>query len=219
MFTTLRRLAIASQSQSNDFLQRFAADRSATVAMVFALLVIPVTAVLGLAVNLGRVYKVISHTQSALDSAALAAGRVAQVETSEPLAKASAAASAYFDEARPLDVLGATLQFSPNTAQTRFTVTATTWVKTPFRPAAEGPHHPSRQTARRCRGAWLGRTLDKRLVELQPLRLEHDRKAAALGNSSEANLMAAPRVRKRPALRPVVSRMTHTPAELRPSKK
>src|SRR5262249_24893377 len=40
-----------------------------------------------------------------------------------------------------------------------------------------------------------------------------------LGLSSRAYLMAASRVRKSPARRPVVSRMTHVPRELTPSKK
>ena len=69
--------------------------------MTFGLLVIPLTAFIGLAVDFGKVYSVNSHTQSALDAAALAAGRVAQVETSDVINKASAAASAYFNQAKP----------------------------------------------------------------------------------------------------------------------
>ena len=56
---------------------------------------------IGLAVDFGRVYSVKSHTQSALDAAALAAGRVAQVETTDTVTKASAAATAYFNQAKP----------------------------------------------------------------------------------------------------------------------
>ena len=113
-------------------LRRLQRDRSGTVGMMFGLLVIPLTAVVGLAVDYGRVYAVKSHTQAALDAAALAAGRVAQVEKTDTINKASAAATAYFNEAKPTSVISSTLQFSPSAQQTEFTVTATSWVRTPF---------------------------------------------------------------------------------------
>lgn len=112
--------------------RRLAADRSGTIAMMFALLIIPLTATLGLAIDLGRIYSVKAHTQAALDSAALAAGRVGQIEKVDTVNKASAAATAYFNQAKPTDVLSTTLEFSPNSTQTEFKVTATSWVKTPF---------------------------------------------------------------------------------------
>jgi Flp pilus assembly protein TadG len=112
--------------------QRFARDRSGAVAMIFGLMLIPMAAMIGLAVDFGRVYAVNSSTQVALDSAALAAGRVAQVETTGILDKASAAATAFFNQTKPKNVVSSTLQFSPNATQTAFTVTATTWVRTPF---------------------------------------------------------------------------------------
>ena len=59
--------------------QRLRRDQSGNVAMLFGLLVIPLAVSIGLAVDFGRVYNVRSQTQSALDAAALAAGRVAQV--------------------------------------------------------------------------------------------------------------------------------------------
>ena len=111
---------------------RFCRDRSGTVAMIFALSVIPLAAIVGLAVDFGRVYAVKSQTQSALDAAALAAGRVAQVEKTDTLNKASNTASAYFDKAKPAGVVTSTLQFAPNGGLTEFTVTATSWVRTPF---------------------------------------------------------------------------------------
>jgi Flp pilus assembly protein TadG len=112
--------------------QRFLRDRSGTVGMTFALLVIPLTAFVGLAVDFGRVYSVNSHTQYALDAAALAAGRAAQVESSDTINKASAAATAYFDQAKPANVVSSAIEFSPNSQNTEFTVTATSWVRTPF---------------------------------------------------------------------------------------
>ena len=56
------------------------ADQAGTVGMMFGLLVIPIAATVGLAVDFGRVYAVNNHTQAALDAAALAAGRVSQLE-------------------------------------------------------------------------------------------------------------------------------------------
>src|ERR1700674_490223 len=84
-------------ASSVGLLQRLHHDRSGTVAMMFGLLAIPITAVIGLAIDFGRVYAVQSQTQSALDAAALAAGRVAQTEKTDTLNKASAAATAFFD--------------------------------------------------------------------------------------------------------------------------
>ena len=113
-------------------LQRLRRDQSGNVAMLFGLLVIPLAVSIGLAVDFGRVYNVRSQTQSALDAAALAAGRVAQVNKTDIVNKASSAATAYFNQAKPKDVVIATLQFSPNAGNTAFTVTATSWVRTPF---------------------------------------------------------------------------------------
>ena len=55
--------------------------------MTFGLMLVPMAAMIGLAVDFGRVYAVNSSTQGALDAAALAAGRVAQVETDNMIAK------------------------------------------------------------------------------------------------------------------------------------
>ena len=118
--------------QMAPLLRRLRRDQSGNVAMLFSLLLIPLVAMIGLAVDFGRVYSVTSHTQSALDAAALAAGRVSQLEKTDTVNKASAAATAYFNQAKPTDVVSSTLQFSPNSANTQFTVTATSWVKTPF---------------------------------------------------------------------------------------
>ena len=120
------------QQTSRGLVGRFRRDQSGSVAMIFGIIIIPLTAIVGLAVDFGRVYSVASHTQVALDASALAAGRVAQVETTDIVNKASAAASAYFNQAKPKSVVSSTLQFSPNSASTEFTVTATSWVRTPF---------------------------------------------------------------------------------------
>ena len=111
---------------------RCAAIARGNVAMMFALLVVPLVAATGLAIDMGRIYHVNMQTQGALDAAALAAGRVAQIEKTNTLSKASTAASAFFAQAKPKDVVTTSIEFSPNSQQTEFTVTATSWVKTPF---------------------------------------------------------------------------------------
>jgi Flp pilus assembly protein TadG len=115
-----------------DLARRFRGDRSGSTAIMFALSLIPLLAAVGLAVDFGRVYSVRAQTQSALDAAALAAGRVAQLTKTNTTQAASDAASAFFNQAKPKDVALSTLQFSPNASNTAFTVTATSWVRTPF---------------------------------------------------------------------------------------
>ncbi len=112
--------------------RRFSRDRGGNVAMMFVFLTFPLCGAIGLAVDMGRVYQVAMHTQSALDASALAAGRVAQLEKTDTLNKASKSASSYFDEIKPANVVLSKIDFSPNAQQTEFTVTATSWVRTPF---------------------------------------------------------------------------------------
>ena len=135
MFASLQRgLLKVTQAiaTSRRLARRLRREKSGNVAMIFALLVIPLTGAIGLAIDMGRIYHVAMHTQGALDAAALAAGRVAQVEKKDTLNKASKSASAYYDQAKPTDVLQTSIAFAPNTQQTEFTVTATSWVRTPF---------------------------------------------------------------------------------------
>ena len=80
--------------------------------MMFGLLAIPLVAMMGLAVDFGRVYSVTSHTQAALDAAALAAARSSQLSPTDPINQASAAATAYFNQAKPHDVVTSGLQFA-----------------------------------------------------------------------------------------------------------
>ena len=94
-------------------LRRLRRDKAGSVGMLFGLVVIPLTAFVGLAVDFGRVYAVKSQTQSALDAAALAAGRVAQVDKIDTLNKASAAATAYFNKAKPTSVVSSALRVLP----------------------------------------------------------------------------------------------------------
>jgi Flp pilus assembly protein TadG len=122
----------AVASRRSGIFRQLLGDRSGNVGMMFAMLAIPLSAACGLAVDMGRIYHVNMATQGALDASALAAGRTAQVEKSDTLAKAFKTASAYFDQAKPSDVVISTIAFSPNAQQTSFKVTATSWVRTPF---------------------------------------------------------------------------------------
>ena len=116
-------------------LQRLRHDRSGNVSMMFGLALIPLTAIIGLAVDFGRVYAVKSHTQSALDAAVLAAGRVAQVEKGSATTvadKTRRPRRAYFNQSKPSGVVDSAIQFATDAGNTEFTVTATSWVRTPF---------------------------------------------------------------------------------------
>ena len=128
LFHATRRALTAGSALS----RRLRANTSGNVAMMFGLLVIPLIGAIGLAIDMGRTYHVAVHTQGALDAAALAAGRVAQIEKTDTTVKASKAASAYFDQTKPTDVVQSNIVFAPNSQQTEFTVTATSWVRTPF---------------------------------------------------------------------------------------
>ena len=87
-----RRIGSLPALQTALLLRRLRRDRSGNVAMLFGLLLIPLVAMIGLAVDFGRVYSVTSHTQAALDSAAFAAGRIARLDKVDTVNKASAAA-------------------------------------------------------------------------------------------------------------------------------
>jgi Flp pilus assembly protein TadG len=128
----LVKAACAAKAGGGRAMRRLWREKSGNVGVMFALLVIPLTGAIGLAIDMGRVYHVALHTQGALDAAALAAGRVAQVEKTDTINKADKAASAYFDQSKPTDVVQTSIAFSPNAQQTEFTVTATSWVRTPF---------------------------------------------------------------------------------------
>ena len=77
--------ATAALAAGAAFAKRLHRDRGGNVAMMFVFLAMPLCGAIGLAVDMGRVYHVAMHTQGALDSAALAAGRVAQLEKTDTL--------------------------------------------------------------------------------------------------------------------------------------
>lgn len=113
-------------------LARFAPDRSGNIALMFAVLAVPMISAVGMAVDLSRAYRVTSITQNALDSAVLAAGRAGQTTTTNTLAAAQTAATSYYNAAKPADVLSSTISLAADSTNTNFTLTATSWVSTPF---------------------------------------------------------------------------------------
>ncbi|MGE3245879.1 MAG: pilus assembly protein TadG-related protein [Beijerinckiaceae bacterium] len=112
------------------WLRRFAKDKRGATAVVFALSLIPVTAGLGMGVDLGRVYLARTKLQSALDSAVLASA--IEYKKSSDQAKALSVAASTFaavaGTAGTFDTTGSTID--PATSQVN--LIATTSVNTPL---------------------------------------------------------------------------------------
>lgn len=106
--------------------------RDGNISVMFAVLAVPAIATVGLGVDLSRAYRIKSMTQNAVDAAALAGGRAAQSNAGSPLAAATSAATTYYNTLKPLDVVGSTIALAANGTNTEFTLTATSWVSTPF---------------------------------------------------------------------------------------
>ena len=119
-------------TRAKALLTRYADDRSGNFAIMFAVLAVPLISAVGMAVDLSRAYRVTSVTQNALDSAVLAAGRAGQTTTTNTLAAAQSAATSFYNAAKPVDVLSSTITLTADSTNTNFTLTATSWVSTPF---------------------------------------------------------------------------------------
>ncbi len=78
-----------------DFLKYFHAERDGSIASIFALSVLVLIGVTGLAVDASRAYGVSMRIASALDAAALAGGRLLELEAASD-ADIAAAAQAHF---------------------------------------------------------------------------------------------------------------------------
>lgn len=119
-------------TSASGLLGRFSDSRAGNITMMFAVLSIPMISAVGMGVDLTRAYRVRAITQNTLDSSVLAAGRAAQTNYTTPLTAAQSAATTYFNATKPKDVLSSTLSLAANTTNTEFTLTATTWISTPF---------------------------------------------------------------------------------------
>ncbi|MEZ5908593.1 MAG: pilus assembly protein [Hyphomicrobiaceae bacterium] len=97
---------------------RFAADRRGNIAMMAAILIVPMVGLVGASVDYAKALQMRSRMQSALDAAVLAAGREFQV--SQDISKATARAAAYFlEQTSGLPVTLATNSVDPNTLTLR----------------------------------------------------------------------------------------------------
>ncbi len=83
-------------------LRRLIIDREGSIGIIFAAMIIPVTATIGMAVDLGQAVKVKTELQTTLDAAALAAGR--EYQTTSDTGAAEAKAREHFAAALPHDV-------------------------------------------------------------------------------------------------------------------
>jgi len=110
----------------------FAACDSGNIAMMFAVLSVPLISAVGIAVDLSRAYRVSSLTQNALDSAVLAAGRAGQTNSTNTFSAAQTAATNFYNASKPADVLSSSIALASDSTNTNFTLTATSWVSTPF---------------------------------------------------------------------------------------
>lgn len=119
-------------SQPTTWLSKFVGNERGNFAIMFALLTVPMISAVGMAVDLSSAYRVTSHTQNALDSAVLAAGRAGQTNATNTLSAAQTAATNFFNAAKPTSVLSSTIALTADSTNTTFTLTATTWVSTPF---------------------------------------------------------------------------------------
>jgi Flp pilus assembly protein TadG len=119
-------------TRAKALLSRFGHDRAGNFAIMFAILAVPLISAVGIAVDLSRAYRVTSITQYALDSASLAAGRAGQTNTTNTLSAAQTAATNFYNASKPVDVLSSTLSLAADSTNTTFTLTATSWVSTPF---------------------------------------------------------------------------------------
>jgi uncharacterized protein (UPF0333 family) len=114
--------------------QSFKGNDRGNVGMAFALSLVPIIVVIGTAIDFSRIIHVRNQAQAAVDAAALAAGRAAQLATSDFASVAETAALNYYNAARPKNVVTPTsaIEVTPLNGDTRFEVTAINWVRTPF---------------------------------------------------------------------------------------
>ena len=135
--TAMPQAGIAAYTNAGSCLARFNNDKRGSTAILFALMICPVMMLTGMAVDFSRMLTVKARMQTALDAAALAGGRAAQVpstgSTTSLATLAQNAASSYYNAIPMPFVASKTLSaVAADSSQTTFTWTATSYVKTPF---------------------------------------------------------------------------------------
>jgi Flp pilus assembly protein TadG len=118
-------------SHKTSFLARFARNEGGDVAIIFALTTVIVVALVGGAVDYGRWLSARNQTQTAIDSALLAAGRTSQT-TYGDATKSVTAANTYYANMKSKIVVDDTVAFASQNAATTFAATGSAYIQTPF---------------------------------------------------------------------------------------
>ena len=106
-------------------------DESGNVAMLFGLTSVIVVTLVGGAVDYGRWLSARNQTQTAIDSALLAAGRTAQT-TYGDATKAVLSATSYYNQMKSTITVNDTINFVSVNSATTFQARGTAYIKTPF---------------------------------------------------------------------------------------
>lgn len=114
-------------------LRQFTSDRSGNIAMLFGLMALSMTIIIGSAIDLGRWLHARGITVAALDSAVLAAGRMLQVNALDETAALAAAERFYKDNTsqRP-QLLSDTIEFITADGGTAITAQGAAFIETIF---------------------------------------------------------------------------------------
>ncbi len=116
------------------FAELFRKDERGSTAMIFALMIMPVMLMTGMAVDYSRMITVKQRMQTAIDAAALAGVRAQQASSSTTTTFQTTANTYYTAITRSLPFVVATKLNAPTVANNSntYTWTADTWIRTPF---------------------------------------------------------------------------------------
>lgn len=109
----------------------FRQSSQGTIAIVFALTLVVVVAVTGLALDFGRWHSARAQAQTAIDAAVLAGGRTLQT-TNGDAAAALATATSYYKQMRPNNVVGDSVNFVVADGNTTVTASGNASIQLPF---------------------------------------------------------------------------------------
>ncbi len=112
-------------------LRPFVRDEGGNIAVIFALTTTIIFGIVGGAVDYGRWLSARNQTQTAIDSALLAAGRTAQT-TYGDATKAVLSATSYYNQMKSNITVNDTVSFVATNSATSFEARGTAYVKTPF---------------------------------------------------------------------------------------
>ena len=108
----------------------FRRDEKGTIAIIFALMTVVVSSLVGGAIDFGRAVTVRDQMQNAVDASVLAAARVWQTE--QDLAQAEQHAMKYYDGTKPNGVNSSVTRFEPDLGRNAIVMEAQATVSAPF---------------------------------------------------------------------------------------